>query len=150
MRSLLLAACLFMMLAVTVSAASLHFVGRVSFEVDANTLSVSGKVAGLGNQQEASFTLDAVGQAYFTCFNQGGNAAPGQNPVTFAVSDTRILRSDKNGSIVFDFGVTANPSGDPAVLCPNANWRTRLDRVEFSSATLTIVAAGGTLTANWP
>jgi hypothetical protein len=150
MRGLLLAVCLCLALAVTVSAANLHFVGSPSFEVDGNTLAVSGKVAGLGDQQQASFTLDVDGQAFFTCFNKGGNAAPGQNPVTFSVSDTRVLRSDKNGNIVFDFGVTANPSGDPAVLCPNGNWRTRLDRVEFSAASLTIVAAGDTLTAVWP
>ncbi len=75
-------------------AVSPHFVGTPTATRDGDVLTVSFKVAGLGNNQSVGYTLTADAQ----CFNRGGNAPQAENKGAVLASGT--LTSDKNGNVV--------------------------------------------------
>jgi hypothetical protein len=137
-------------------AASPHFkhggepVCTVSGGTSSKSVTCTGTLAGLGNE-DLNITTTVRGFARYTCVNQGGNAAPGQNKVLVGpvTTPTRIPSgSIKNGSVTF----TTNPavltapttvSGAEAG-CPNDNWTGTNPRVTLTSITLRI-SQGGTL-----
>jgi hypothetical protein len=81
-------------------AGSPHFVGKISIDRSGNSLTVSGKIAGLGNedQVEVLITVDAQ------CVNPGGNEPAADNKESFAASGTFPVQ---NGKALFELTVTA-------------------------------------------
>lgn len=126
-------------------AANVHFVKGPTFTDNGTTLTTTGKLAGLGNE-DLKITVAVTGIATkITCTNPGGNQAPGQNKpgVTASGSQTITTNEIKNGSV--NIRVT---TAEPAHLtprqagCPNNRWTARIDDVSFSSAKITVVQGG--------
>jgi hypothetical protein len=81
-------------------AASVHFKPRGPvFRDNGTTLNATGTLAGLGNE-DVTITLQAEGTASTVGYNQGGNAAPGQNVGISATATTTISASEiQNGQL---------------------------------------------------
>jgi hypothetical protein len=92
-------------------------------------LIAEGTLVGLGNQ-EASVTLTAYGRVRALCQNQGGQQAPGRNPIEVDVQETAIYTTDESGrarvTVIAQDPTFADlqPSPTPKQAgCPNGNWR---------------------------
>lgn len=126
-------------------AASVHFKGgKPVFTDQGTTLRTCFSLAGLGNQ-DVTITVEAKGFATTTCTNKGGNAAPGQNktPVSptaqISIPSTQI----KNGNLSVCLNTTPPPAPSATEAgCPNANWTTTLNDVQFTTAKVTVVQGG--------
>lgn len=133
-------------------AASVHLKGGPKAEPVFNDggieLSAAGALSGLGNG-DVLISIFAEADATSTCTNQGGNAAPGQNPGPITVSHGDFIPEDelgKNGTLSFD--ITTDPPVTPipgAPGCPNGNWTETIDDLLFTSATITVEQPTGTL-----
>ena len=79
-------------------------------------LTSAGSLAGLGNG-DVVVTLTAQANVRSTCTNQGGNAAPGQNPTPITVTGAQVIPESelKNGTTPFNVS-TLSPS--PTVTYP--------------------------------
>lgn len=139
MRRIIIGLMAVTLLAVTAgfaTASSPHFIGTPELTPGETTLTATGSVAGLGNE-DIAVTLAATGIASVACQNYGGNFAPGQDTVV-DVSGTQTDIETKNGRAWFSV-TTAEPGPlDPAVVCPNPRWTAHIVSVEFISATLTV------------
>jgi hypothetical protein len=107
-----------------VSAASPHFVGTPTATRDGDTLTVSFKLAGLGNQDQ-TITLTADAQ----CFNRGGNAPQAENKGAVLATGTF---SPKNGQVTGTLSGSATT--DPACNPPM--------ELRYANVTITDVTAG--------
>lgn len=126
-------------------AANVHFVKGPSFTDNGTTLTTTGKLAGLGNE-DLKITVAVTGIATkITCTNPGGNQAPGQNKPGVTADGSQTISSDqiKNGSVTIKV-TTAEPSRLTArqAGCPNNRWTATIDDVSFSRATITVVQGG--------
>lgn len=129
-------------------AANVHFVNGPTFTDNGTTLTVTGKLAGLGNQ-DLLITVSTVGAATkITCKNPSGKLAPGQNKPRVNTIGTQKIESSaiKNGTVTIKV-TTAQPAQLTAkeAGCPNNNWTATIDDVTFSSATITVVQGGQTV-----
>jgi hypothetical protein len=109
-------------------------------------LTAQGQVAGLGNG-DVLVVMVAQANVTTTCTNQGGNAAPGQNPAPITVSGSEAIPASelKNGTTPFQVRTEAPPSSIPgAPDCANTNWTESIDDLFFTSATITIDQPLGT------
>jgi hypothetical protein len=122
--------------AVPAFAANPHFVGAPTFTDNGNTITATGSVAGLGNQN-VRVVLTATGTASVVCRNPAGNRAPGQDTAVSA-SGSQLITDVKNGRINFNVTTLAPSNPDPAEVCPNRKWTARITNVDFESATLQI------------
>lgn len=125
-------------------ASSVHLKGgknaKPSFTDNGITLNASGALSGLGNG-DITVTLTARADVTSTCTNQGGNAAPGQNPAPITVSGSQAIPAGSiiNGNVPFN--VTTVP---PATVipgapdCANTNWTESIDDLAFTSATIVV------------
>jgi len=120
-------------LAGVASAGNAHFAGKPTeptFNDLGTDLRTRVDVAGLGNfNTELDVTANGTATGTSTCTNNGGNAAPGQNPAAFPVTATGTLTvpsSDlKNGRVQISVTSFTSPlvfekAGAPD--CANPGW----------------------------
>ena len=111
----------------TAAAARPHFVSGPTFTANGGQLTVSGKLAGLGNK-DVTIVVEAT--AVTTCTNRGGNVPPGQTEtVRGSVTNLR----PENGNVVFS--VTTGRASNP---CP----RPMTPTTRFTSATISVYQGG--------
>jgi hypothetical protein len=145
LKSLLLAAVALVVAGPLLYAANVHFKGgSPSFSDQGTTLKTCFSLTGLGNQ-DVTITIKASGFATTICTNAGGNAAPGQNKTPVAPTGQVTIPSTeiKNGnvSVCLDTVQPPAPSAREAG-CPNNNWSTTLEDVQFTNAQLIVVQGG--------
>jgi len=107
-------------------------------------LEAMGSLAGLGNG-DVLITLEAEADVISVCTNNGGNAAPGQNPAPITVSGSQAIPQGqvKNGTTPFDVTTVAPPSQIPgAPDCPNPTWVESIVDLGFTSALITVEQNG--------
>ena len=108
-------------------------------------------MAGLGNF-DVKVTTTVLGSAVYTCQNNGGNQAPGQNKVLVGpASSTTSIPADaiKNGNLTFTTNpvdLTAPTTVSAAVAgCPNDNWTGVNPVLTVTSISLVIEQPPGTV-----
>jgi len=139
----LISAILLSITAGVVFAASVHFKQSpptATRSSDKLTLTVCGALAGLGNG-DVTIRVSANAAPTAICTNQGGNAAPGQNPAQVTVTGATTIPADKikNGNV--SFCVTTAPPLQPTwdqAGCANANWSAQITCMAFSGYTITV------------
>jgi hypothetical protein len=110
-----------------IAVSNAHFVGDPTLSRSGNTLTVSGKVAGLGDVEVITVTVSADAQ----CVNPGSNKPKAANKQSFsAQGDTPV----QNGKALFSQSLTATfqPDCTPPMT------------VEFSNVVVRVTAADGT------
>ena len=122
-------------------AANPHFQGAVRCTEGTDTVTCTGTIAGLGNQN-ISVLVSATGTASVECTNPGGNVAPGQD-TTINASGQQTNIEVKNGKATFSVTTSPppNPSGGSA--CPNASWTADIVSVNFTSVTVSVFQPSG-------
>lgn len=124
-------------------AGSIHLSSPVSFTT--GSLIADGTLAGLGNAN-VNIILEGRGTGVATCTNNGGNTAPGQNPVQVDVQGIESIPATliQNGSTPFHVE-TAEPIWPTAQQagCPNTNWRVTSFFVYWTSAIITVKDLSG-------
>jgi hypothetical protein len=111
--------------ATTVWAGSPHFVGKTTITRTGNSLTVSGKIAGLGNETQVEVQITVEAQ----CVNPGGNEPAADNKESFSAAGTFPVQ---NGKANYTLTVTA-------VFQPNCSGPMT---IEFSNLTVTDVSHG--------
>jgi len=118
-----------------------HYVVGPTFTDNGTTLTASGSVAGLGNE-DVTVLLNAQGTATIICSNPAGHIAPGQTK-DVNVSGSQTITDVKNGRV--DFSVTTAEPTPPPDACPNPKWTAKVTNVDFNSATLIVQQGGQTV-----
>lgn len=130
-------------------AANVHFVGEPTFNDLGNNLSVTAKIAGLG-QQDFDVTFVAVGVPDVACVNPSGkNEPPGQQPgVVNLTGNLTVDAKDikKNGTFTVNLATAVLNVIPNAPDCRNNKWTERVRDIEFTRATITILQGGATTT----
>jgi hypothetical protein len=144
------AAC--MIIAAPAVASSVHLKGggnaKPSFFDHGLSLSASGALSGLGNQ-DLLVNLSAQANVRSTCTNPAGaTQPPGQNPAPITVTGSQPIPAGevKNGSVSFNVSTAAPAStisGAPD--CPNPQWTEAIQDLAFTSATITVEQPPGTV-----
>ena len=119
----------------SVQAQNVHYVESPTTIDNGTTLTVCGKIAGLGNNNGVTITITTTATISTECTNPGGNVAPGQSK-TETISRTKEFTSDKNGNVSFCLSTLELAAG----ACPNGKWVGRVTDVSFVN---TIVKVNG-------
>ncbi len=101
-------------------AGNAHFVGTPTFTTSGNTITVSAKEAGLGDEAQIVAVLSGTA----SCINGGGNHPKAVNKASFTSSSTVPVQNGKA-----DYTITATATFSPECSPPMT--------VQFTSATLT-------------
>jgi hypothetical protein len=152
-RLIRMAAALSVIVLLTLSAttvlAAISFHQGPSLTLSGTIATVTANLSGLGNDPATAF-LTVNGGATYTCFNNGGNTAPGQKQVTVQPqTDSQNLSTDKNGRA--SINLSTDPLTAPAQIsgqaagCPNGNWTGRTPSIVVTSVVLSIVQNGQTI-----
>ncbi len=112
---------------------NIHYVDGPTTTDNGTTLTVCGKVAGLGNNKGITITVKTTATISTECTNPGGNVAPGQSR-TVTLTFTKTFFSDKNGSVSFCLNTMDQKPG----ICPNGKWTGRVTDVSFVSTTVLV------------
>lgn len=113
-----------------------HYVAGPTFTDNGTSLTGTGSIAGLGNNQGITVEMNVNGTVTTECRNHGGNIAPGQTRTeNFSVSGR--YTSDKNGRV--DFSLTT-PLPLPG-RCPNGNWTGIVTDVSFGTPVVLVNGA---------
>jgi hypothetical protein len=138
----------------TVFASSVHLKGgagaKPAFTDNGLTLTASGALAGLGFGN-VQVNLSATANPTAVCSNNGGNAAPGQNPAPVTVTGSVSIPASaiKNGTTPFSVTTNAPTSPIPnAPDCANTNWTETITDMAFTSATITVFQPSLVLTVS--
>jgi len=121
------------MFAMNAMAQNPHYVEAPSSVDNGTTLTVCGKIAGLGNNKGVTITITTVATITTECTNPGGNIAPGQTR-TETISRTKTFTSDKNGNVSF---CVVTLEQDPGT-CPNGKWTGRVTDISFVNTTVLV------------
>jgi hypothetical protein len=111
----------------TVAAGNAHFVGTPQISVSGNSVTVSGKVAGLGNVPQIDVTVS--GDA--ACVNRGNKNPSAENKDTFSADGTFPVQNGK-ANFSLSLSATFQPDCTPPM------------RVEWSNISIVVTAADGT------
>ena len=134
--------------AVPALAANPHFLRGPTFTDNGTTVTTTGTIAGLGNQNVTVQVL-ASGTGEVTCQNPTGRRAPGQDQ-EINTSGSQTGLQVKNGKVTFS--VTSAPVAQPTDAtdagCPNDKWTARITDVEFTSATINVYQPAAIIPAN--
>lgn len=111
----------------TLAVSNAHFVGNPTASRSGNTLTVSGKVAGLGDVDVITVTVSADA----ACINPGSNKPKAANKQSISSSEDVPVQ---NGKALFSVPLTATfqPDCTPPMT------------VQFSNVVVTVTAADGT------
>lgn len=97
----LFTALLFVSIVAAAWAGSPHFVGTPTVQQNGNELTVSGKIAGLGDETQ----VHVVATVEASCINPGGHNPSAENKDTFSAEGDFPVQ---NGKALFDLTVEAN------------------------------------------
>jgi hypothetical protein len=116
-------------------ATSPHFISASGTVNSDGSLTVNFKEAGLGTNQNISYTLSADGTTTWVCVNKGGANPSAQNKTTVngPVSASGTFSSGKNGNVTASLTVQPPPSN---ISCPNGQ-RLELAPASYTNVTLT-------------
>jgi hypothetical protein len=123
---------------------NVHLIGEptIAFNAGTNTLTVEGKLAGLGNK-DFNIALTVAGEVRFDVSNPAGNEAPG---ITKKVNGATNVTVDKaaiqNGNYNFTISV---PITGGTVALPNPQWTATFASANFD---VTIIVTQGRDTIN--
>lgn len=109
----------------TAFAGSPHFVGTPTVTTSGNTVTVSGKLAGLGNEEQIHVVLTATAE----CVNGGGNHPKAVNKTSVSAAGDFPVQNGKA-----EFSLTATASFQPDCSPPMT--------VRFSDVTITDTTHG--------
>jgi hypothetical protein len=104
-----------------------HFVGNPTASRSGNTLTVSGKVAGLGQVEVITVTVSADAQ----CVNPGSNKPKASNKQSISSTENVPVQNGK-ANFSLDLTATFQPDCTPPMT------------VEFSNVVVTVTAVDGT------
>ncbi|MGZ4132960.1 MAG: hypothetical protein ACXVWF_07920 [Actinomycetota bacterium] len=116
-------------------ATSPHFI-KASARLSGTDLRVSFKEAGLGNNQQISYTASADATATYVCVNNGGANPSAQNKTTVngPVSASGTFSSGKNGTI--SKTLTLSPPSAGSFSCPNGQTL-KIAEVSYTNVAIT-------------
>jgi hypothetical protein len=137
-------------LTATVAMAAITWHSGPTLVWDGTSATATGDLSGLGNQP-ATAELTITSFVTYTCQNNGGNVAPGQNSVeVFGSPGVQSLSTDKNGRATLDVsasaGTAATTVGGKTAGCPNGKWTgVNPQSTGPAEATLIITQGGKTI-----
>jgi hypothetical protein len=134
----------FVMAAPAALAVSPHFINASGTLNGNGTLTVNFKEAGLGTNQNITYTLTADATATYVCVNRGGANPSAQNKTTVSgpVSATGTFSSGKNGQVTASLTVSPPPSD---ISCPPGQ-SLELASVTYTNVMLTDTTNGISIT----
>jgi hypothetical protein len=122
---------------VIAQADSPHFIKATgTLNTTTGTWSCSWKEAGLGDNEQISYTCSGDATVTYVCVNKGGSNPSAQNKETVSgpVSSSGTFSSGKNGSITAS--LTLTPPGPGSFSCPNGQ-RLDIAQVSYTNVLLT-------------
>ena len=116
-----------------VAAQNPHFVAGPTLTDNGTTLTTTGSIAGLGNNQLIVIALNVTATVTTTCTHPGGNVAPGQTK-TVTLTKSGKFMSDQNGRVNFTITTPLPTPGQ----CPNGQWTGTISDISFSNVSLSV------------
>jgi len=121
-------------------AASAHYVvgPNVTYSGSTNTITVSGKAAGLGNgAATAAASLTGSVDVFSRCYNRGGNKPQADNKQETLPVDATNVFNVRNGQVTFSFAITPVSTltcpGNQIVVVESATYDLTLTWTDFPS-----------------